>query len=254
MRRVDDRLTRYLTLSVVFHAVVLALALGAGFAAGWFGTERYEPKDYMVVEAIGAMPKSERSVPDRLARVKRAAGQEASQEPPPVKQSDLAFREEQPEPEPGNVDRASRQEVLDQLARERLLQEALDAPEGPQDRNATDPNGVSDLDLAVLAAGSKSDPEYMRWYAQVQQLMKSRFKPLEAMTQGRSLTCMVNVVLDPETGAVQSYEVTQSSGVLAFDSTAERVVQEFDSLPLPPEKYRPLVVEGVGFRFAPPAP
>ena len=47
--------------------------------------------------------------------------------------------------------------------------------------------------------------------------------------------------------------VTEPSGLLQFDSAAERAVDDVPSLPLPPEKYRKWIAkEGVGIRFTPP--
>jgi TonB C terminal len=249
-----ESLGRFLSLSMGFHAALVGLMLMATYLAGHWGPPRYVPHESIEVSMV-ALPKSRLNVPDRATRVKRASGQRPSEEPPPVQRSDLAFRQDRPDPESGNTDQSTRQEVLNELERERLLQELLNAPEGPQDRDATDPNGVEDLDVAVAGAGSRADPDFMRWYAQVQSLLMGRFKPIGAITQGRDdLSCIVNVILDAETGEIESYEITQESGALAFDKTAERVVAELSSLPLPPERYRPLLRQGIGFRFVTPSP
>lgn len=247
--------------SLIFHlgAAVSAWGLTAVYGLIALVVPFCSPREPIVQESIEvsmvALPKSKLNVPDRAARVKRATGTDAAPqpEPPPVKQSDLAKFEKTPPPKPGNTaaDRA-RQELLEQLMREEMLAD-LDAPEGTVDRNATDPNGAEDLGLAVIGAGAKGDPEYARWVAQVQQLLMKHFRPLAAVTQGRTdLKCMVTLEVDPATGQILSWEVSQPSGVTAFDSAAERAVQEVATLPLPPEKYRPLLAQGVGFRFVPP--
>lgn len=250
-----DSLSTYLALSVLFHGAVLALTLVGTVAAGWWGAPRYEPPESIEV-AMVAMPKSAGKVPDRAARVKRAAGDKPAPEPPPVRESDLAVHRDTPDPKPGNAADALRQEALDQQRREDLLKDLLDAPEGARDRDATDPNGAEDLDLAVLGAGARGDPEVMRWQAEVQKLLMSRFQPLESMTQGRrDLVCIVNIYFDPETGEITSHDVTKPSGLLPYDGAAVRVIEELRKLPLPPEKYRKLFArDGVGIRFTPPAP
>lgn len=250
----DEPLTRYVLMSVLAHSgLVLAVLVGLS-VAGLFGAEKYVPRESIEVSMV-ALPKSARNVPDRAARRKRAAGADQSKVPPPVDRSDLAYHDDQADPDPGNTDDATRQEVLDQLERERMLEELNDAPEGPVDRNATDPNGVEGLDIAVLGAGVRGDPDAMRWYAQLQQMLANKFHPIQAITQGRTdLECIVTVRADPDTGEILDFEVTKSSGLLSYDEAAKRVIAEFQKLPLPPERYRPLLPEGVGFRFVPPRP
>lgn len=204
--------------------------------------------------SVVSLPKSSSNVPDRASRVARAEGVQAPNpnEPPPVATSDLKYQTPEADPNVGNTDR-SRQQMLDALAREQMLEDLMNAPEGPEDRNATDPNGTEDAAIAALGVGSRGDPEFQRWVAQVQQLLMQHFKPLGAVTEGRpDLKCMVKLTVDPEDGSVDGYEVSESSGIVPFDQAAERAVQEIPALPLPPEKYRPLLAGGVAFRFTPP--
>jgi TonB family protein len=204
--------------------------------------------------SVVSLPKSAGNVPDRASRVARAEGVQAPNpdEPPPIARSDLKYQTPEVDPKTGNTDR-SRQQMLDALEREQMLQDLMDAPEGPEDRNATDPNGTADAAIAALGVGSRGDPEFQRWVAQVQQLLMQHFKPLGAVTEGRpDLRCMVKLTVDPEDGSVDGYEVSESSGIVPFDQAAERAVQEIPALPLPPEKYRPLLAGGVAFRFTPP--
>jgi TonB family protein len=204
--------------------------------------------------SVVSMPKSASNVPDRASRVARAEGVQAPNpdEPPPIATSDLKFNSPEIDPKTGNTDK-SRQQMLDALEREQMLEEMMDAPEGTEDRNQTDPNGSDDPALASLGVGSRGDPEFQRWVAQVQQLLMQHFKPLGAVTEGHpDLKCMVKLTVDPEDGSVDGYEVSESSGVVPFDQAAERAVQQIPALPLPPEKYRPLLGGGVAFRFTPP--
>lgn len=204
--------------------------------------------------SVVSLPKSASKVPDRASRVARATGTKAPNpnEPPPVARSDLKFQALQPEPLQGNTSQ-SRQQMLDALAREQMLEELMDAPEGTEDRDATDPNGSDDAAIAALGVGSRGDPEFQRWVAQVQRLLMQHFKPLGAVTEGRpDLKCLVKITVDPDDGSIDAYEVSETSGIVPFDQAAERAVQAVPALPLPPEKYRPLLAGGVAFRFTPP--
>lgn len=203
--------------------------------------------------SVVSLPKSKSNVPDRASRVARAEGQKPNpDEPPPVATSDLKYEAPVPDPKAGNVDK-TRQAMLDALAREQMLNELNDAPDGTVDRDASDPNGTEDAALAALGVGSRGDPEFQRWVSQVQQLLMQHFKPLGAVTEGHpELKCMVTLTVDSSDGTVKGYETTESSGVALFDQAAERAVQQVPALPLPPEKYRPLLEGGVGFRFTPP--
>lgn len=254
-------LLAYMGCSVLFHvaAVIGAWGTTAGLAvlsALIPMCNAPKPKITESIEvSVVSLPKSELNVPDRAQRAKRATGEVAkpAPEPPPVKQSDLKVKTDAPKPEPGNVDEAARQRMMDELERQRLLEDML-APEGAVDRDATDPNGDADAArLAALGVGSKGDPEFQRWVGQVQQILMQHFKPLTAVTQSQpDLKCLVNITMDSETGRILSYDVAEPSGVVSFDQAAERAVQAVPQLPLPPEKYLPLLDEGVGFRFTPP--
>jgi len=198
-----------------------------------------------------ALPKSQRNVPDRLARTPRATGADAPlDEPPPLQQSDLVIQRPEAPEQGGNTEDALREQMITELERNRLLDELIDAPEGTVDRNRTSPDGQLDLDIAVLAAGAPGDPEFQRWQAEVMRILMPLFRPL---TQGRSdLSCLVNIQMDQTTGAIVGWEVVSPSGVRAFDAAAERAVQDAGTLPLPPAKYQALLAGGVGFRFVPP--
>jgi hypothetical protein len=213
-----------------------------------------KPKISDAIEvSVVSLPKSKLNVPDRAARVKRSTGEVPTPEPPPVKQSDLKFETDKRKPDAGNADAAARQRLMDDLERQRLLEDMI-APEGAQDRDATDPDGAEDAAaLAAVSAGAKGDPEYAKWVGKVQQILMQQFKPLAAVTQEHpDLETLVDITMDPTTGQILSYDVTEPSGVASFDQAAERAVQAVPSLPLPPEKYLPLLEEGVGFRFTPP--
>ncbi|MEQ1500904.1 MAG: cell envelope integrity protein TolA [Myxococcota bacterium] len=241
----------YVGCSVLAHgAVILAVVLFTAIT-GLLPSCHREPAFHESIEiSMVALPKSAHNVPDRAARVKRAAGEEKAVEPPPVKQSDLVIHDDEPPPVQGNAEEARRQQILDEIERRRMLED-LDAPDGTQDRNATDPNGAEDLNLAVLGAAARGNPAWARWMAQVQQLIRQHFRPI---TQGQpDLLCKINIKIDESTGAIESWEVAKSSGVLSYDAAAERAIQDIGTLPLPAEELRPLLAsEYVTIDFTPP--
>jgi hypothetical protein len=232
-----------------------SLALHVFGIVSFFSAPSCSHRERIVSDAIEvsmvALPRSQRNVPDRLARAPRATGSDAPmEEPPPLEQSDLVIRRPDAPEQGGNTEDARREQMLTQLERDRLLDELMHAPEGTVDRNRTSPDGQLDLDIAVLAAGAPGDPEFQRWQAEVMRILMPLFRPL---TQGRTdLTCLVNIQMDETTGAILGWEIVSPSGVRAFDAAAERAVQDAGSLPLPPEKYLPMLDGGVGFRFVAP--
>lgn len=253
-------LVPFALLSALFHAVTATSMWGVTAFAGVFAAlvpmcdTRPPPISDALEVSVVSLPKSKSTLPERASHVDRAVGVQAEAPPPPVAESDLKFKTDVPDPKSkGNTDDSARQKMLEELTRQQLLDELSDAPSGTVDRLASDPNGVDDLAIAALGAGSKGDPEFHRWEAQVQKILMQHFKPISAITEGHpDLACIVTIDLDPTDGTVKSWEVTEPSGIVPFDQAAERAVSEIPSLPPPPEKYRPLVAKGVGFRFTPP--
>lgn len=254
----QQSLLAYFGCSILFHVAAVIGAWGTTGAVAVLGAlipmcNAPAPKITESIEvSVVSLPKSKLNVPDRAARVKRATGEVPSPVPPPVKQSDLKFETDKAKRDAGNADAAARQRMMEDLERQKLLEDLM-APEGAQDRNATDPNGAEDAAaLAALGVGAKGDPEYARWVGQVRAVLMQHFKPLAAVVQENpDLECLVAIQLDPTSGRVLAYEVTSPSGVMSFDQAAERAVQSVPTLPLPPEKYVPLLADGVEFEFSP---
>ncbi len=236
-------------------ATIGSIALHVFGLTSFFFAPSCSHREHVVKDAIEvsmvALPKSNRNVPDRLARAPRASGDPVPMdELPPLEQSDLVIRQPDAREQGGNTEDALREQMITQLERDRLLDELIDAPEGTVDRNRTSPDGQLDLDIAVLAAGAAGDPEYQRWIAQVMQILMPLFRPL---TQGREdLTCQVTIQMDPATGAIVGWNVVSSSGVPAFDAAAERAIADAGTLPLPPARHLPRLEQGVTIVFVPP--
>jgi hypothetical protein len=245
-------LVGYLGCSFVLHLGLVGLGLATPFGAllaSALVPSCHEPIVKPTIEvSVVSLPKR-LNVPDRATRVKANQGVKA-EEPPPVKESDLKFEDDKPDPKAGNTEEQRRQEILDEIKRKQLLEQLDDANEGPVDRNPTDPNGTAeDMENAVLGAQAQGDPEFARWNKAVKDAVMQNFHPLGGAT---GLVCVVKVELDVATGQVTAHEVLEPSGVLSFDAAAERALDDTPNLPLPPEKYRPLVAdEGFKLRFVP---
>lgn len=243
----------YVGCSVLFHVGVIVAAWVGGALMTWLFEPAPRPKPE-VIEVFAALPKSRLNVPERASVAPRLSGEvkptEAPKELPPVKESDLVIHKEVPKNEGNTDDDRKRQEVLDAIERNRLIEQLMNAPEGKNDRMQTDPNGVEGLETAVIGAAAKGDPEYAKWVARVQRQMMSHFHPL---AQGRTdIKCRVTLQVDPTSGAILGSEVTTPSGVLAFDQAAISAVNADPTIPLPPEKYLPLLADGVTIEFVPP--
>jgi hypothetical protein len=244
--------------SLAVHAVGLSTLVWLTVLSGMLGAlfpfcGEHEPVVQEAIEvSMVALPKSERNVPDRLARTARATGAEAPMnEPPPVKSSDVILRVPDAPAQAGNTEQALREQMLTEMERQKLLDDLVDAPEGTVDRNRTDPHGQTDLDLAVLLAGAAGDPAMAKWQEDVRRVLMPHFRPL---TMGRKdLECVVNIQVEPETGRILSWDVARTSGDASYDAASERAVQDAATLPLPPEKYRPLLsAKGIEFHFTAP--
>jgi TonB family protein len=87
----------------------------------------------------------------------------------------------------------------------------------------------------VVGAAS-GDPEVARYIATLSELFMSHFRPLP-MLKGQGLVSKVLVKVDGA-GKVTRREVETSSGNPSWDRAALTAVDQVDTVPLPPEKYR----------------
>jgi TonB family protein len=204
------------------------------------------------------LPKADKALPDRAARAPVPSGEINEPRPPdqpdPVKTSDLVFEKEKAEKQRG-IDRSrdrERDRLMDEMKRKNLMRDLL-APDGPVDRDATDPNSTSDEGINALGSGTATDPEFARYRAQVQQLFMRHFRPLGAIVSANpGIECTVRVMVDPTSGRVVQHTVSRASGVAAYDAAAVRAVQSVGTIPLPPAKYRGLLAGGYVVKFTPP--
>lgn len=212
-----------------------------------------DPDKTMEVSMV-VLKKTQKAVPDRAQRAPVPQGEatpEPAEVPPPPRESDLVFEKEKAKTNKGQ--KTDRDAALEELKRQQMLQELMNAPEGTTDRDATDPNSDSDISINAAGAGNRGDPEFAAYIAKVQAIFQQHFKPLGAITQGNpDLVTTMFIQVDPATGRITDSEVQKSSGIPAYDAAAERAVAEVTTIPLPPEKYLGLVASGYAVRFRPP--
>ena len=72
------------------------------------------------------------------------------------------------------------------------------------------------------------------------------------MSANPNIQCTLRISADSKTGLLTGHAVQTPSGVPAYDAAAERAVSSVGRVPLPPERYRPLLAEGFTINFTPP--
>lgn len=266
--RTDEHsLYRWMVLSAGGHVGVL---LG-GWVLGTLGSLLFpsspliDPSQTVEVSMM-VLPKSDDPLPDRAQRSPAPKPEpapppepEPTPEPPPpepVKVSDLVVPEPKPQPKakpkPKTPQERARELIARKDAQRKMLDDLWDAPTGTVDRDATDPNSENDFTLRTLQAGAAGDPEFARYKARVQALFMKHFAPLPSLVSAKpNLECTVEIRVDASSGAVRKSTVVKGSGIPAYDSAALRAAQQVPTIPLPPERYLPLVSAGYQIIFRP---
>lgn len=243
-----------LAVSIAAHVGVAVTAFVITVIAGYLAPKKpVIDVDRTMSVSMVSLPKSKSNMPERASRTPdQAAGTATPDAPTPVRESDLAFQTDTPEPVKGdpNADK-KREEMLAEFKRQQMLED-LSAPIGTTNRSASDPNGTGDFAMSGTV-GDVNDPEYARYIRQIQQLFMQHFQPLASIAQANpDIVCTVQIQVDPATGQVTSYEITKGSGNASYDSAAERATQAVPKIPLPPAKYVGLLSQGYEVNFRPP--
>jgi TonB family protein len=250
-----------LVLPVVLSGAGHVALVGVVALAAWLmpaPPPRIDPRDVMEVSMV-VLPKSATRLPERAMKAQVARGDVPKAETPaPIRESDLKIHEPEPELTEGVKDREidpdkakppDRAELLKQLALQDLL---ADAPDGPFDRLASDPNATSDEAISAMGRGSIGDPEWARYQQQLQQLFMAEFSPLPTIgEQNPGISCIVSVEVEAD-GTVTRVGISTPSGNASYDGAAERAAAAVPKIPLPPERFRHLLVDGFDVRFVPP--
>lgn len=238
--------------SALLHGGVLLTGLSFSLVTANCGPRR-PIVDLDQTMEVSLIARTDLKVPERASRAPVPKGRAEVTEDAPVEapreQSDLVFEKEEAEETEGTD--TDRQDALDEIERQRMLEQLMNAPDGTVDRAATDPNGTGDVTLNP-GLNARGDPEYAAYIAKVQAIFLQHFQPLGAIVeQNPNLSCKVLVRVDEATMRVLSYEVVQSSGIPAYDAAAERAAAAVTALPPPPERYRSLLADGYTMNFRP---
>lgn len=215
-----------------------------------------DPNDTLEVAMVAA-PKSKSNLPELAMRAPRPAGEVApapTKEPPPptpVRESDLAFNQPKPDPKPvGRPDVPRDMTQARAQALDDLMAGLEDAPIGPRDRSASDPNGVEGAP-ATSRSGGKGDPELAAYIARIRKDFQRNFHPLPAVVQANpKLKCTVRVQVD-SSGRILGQQVSKPSGNPSYDRAAVAAVEALKVITPPPEKFRALALEGYEIEFVP---
>ncbi len=226
-------------LGVILHLTAGFALMCASLFAGP-SEPLFDPNDAMEVSMM-VLPKSKSSMPERAQRAARPIGEvappEKPVEEPPPKSSDLVkFEKDAPAKAEGVKPKDLTKDREDAM-RKMLLDDIEDAPEGPTDRDASDPNSTSDEAINATGSGKPTDPELARYIAGLQKLFDAGFNPLPSITAANpDLQAKIRVMVDDQ-GTVTGYDWVKQSGNESFDRAAETAVQRVSKIPLPPEKY-----------------
>lgn len=264
-----DTLIGGVMVSVVLHVWVASTALCIGVM--WEPAQAPIRPDEAMEVSMMVLPRAAR-MPDKAMHTPRsgstapqtqtgAAPERTPTPPAEADPSDLAYQDpnKKPDPKSAKSDQAredltrKREEALRRMMMEDALAD-LDSPEGPRDRQATDPNSTSDELIDLGGRGSAADPEIVKHLQAVKRLFEANFRPLRTITSANpGLRCRVRVLVDVETGAVLSYEVIAGSGNDSYDRAAESAAAAVPKVPLPPAQFKEKAKEGYIIEFKPPS-
>ena len=240
--------------SVVLHVLVVSSVVVGSFVASL----AFPKKPMLDIQAMEVsmvvLPHANRA-PDKATAAPRTLGTTAAaadapktQEPPPPKESDLAFKDpnaKPPTPTKPTLETSAETQGTPDADRQRRIRELMmkqmidDAAEGDRDREATDPNSNATEKVDLGGTGARGDPEYARYLASIKALFMAQFSPLPAVVAANpGLKCVVHFSMNADTGEVTGYSIRKSSGNASFDGAAERAIQAVPRLPVPPAAFK----------------
>jgi len=237
--------------SVLVHGFLASLLAFAKICAPETGP-LLSPDEVMEVKMV-ALPRSESALPDRASRAPRpSSGAPESSAPPlaPDQKTIPSPDAERPEGQTLTDHSDARQALMRDLRRKQLVDALSDAPVGPEDRSATDPDSPFSSDMVIgWGTGEMGDPELARYAVELRQTVTPHWSPLpRLLAEHPDLYATVGVILDDE-GRVKKAEIARSSGFSSYDESCLRAVRKAARLPLPPPKFAELASQGFGIGF-----
>lgn len=249
-------LSTWVVAALALHLVVAIVGMSA---ADWVKAHRkpiVNPATAMSVE-LKILPKSKSRMPEKASRKPKPAGAPTATPPPPnakepvARTSDLVVQKPEAAPQAaGTPDQSDRRQALMRdLLRTQLL---TNAPEGTEDREASDPNSTAEEGINTGGVGGNADPELAKYVTTVKNLFMAQFHPLPTLVAAHpDLSTTVRVAFDLDSGEVLGSNVQKGSGNASFDGAATRAVAAVQRIPTPPEKFRTAFRDGLSMEFRP---
>lgn len=270
MRPRPDSLALGMVLAVILHTGIFVVGLTISLV--WHPkVDPIKPDDAMEVSMM-VLPHATR-MPDKAMHVARSGTPDPTPQksasptkdtppPPTLETSDLAFHDPNAKVTPSDTKAPVAKEDLakkrEEAMRRIMMEDALsdlDSPEGPKDRQATDPNSTSSEAIDLGGTGPAADPEIVLYLKTLKKLFAANFHPLPTIAAANpKIECSVRVMIDVDTGQVLSYEIEsgKSSGNDSYDTSAMSAAAAVPKVPVPPEKFREKAREGFVMKFTPP--
>ena len=233
---IEGRFQRVLFASLALHA-----ALGAGIVWTPFAS-RAAPQAVAVVAIYESLPS-----PEPVREVTPPAAEPPKPEPPapeppkpdpkPVRQQveDAVVIPQQLKPEPPKPRKAEKAEKAPQPPKK-----PEKPPESAADimarlRKDYEPTDKPAVEARQEGAPGVVDPEMAVYQRAIQACMRSNWEGGGEFLYRRDLTVQFELRLDPESGRVREYKMTQGSGQRGLDASATRALERCrNQLPPPP--------------------
>ena len=207
----------------------------------------FNPQDVMRV-SMSPMPYAE--IAQKASRAPEASA--GVQEPPPepappqTNSSEMVLNtpedtpdpvEKPPEPDPeppkeqqGEKKEPSREDLLNQAARERLL-ENLSAPEGAVDRSAAGPTGTADGVAASAISLSDAPPAVQEYMQTCMDVLHSKWSPLPSLVSASPHLLTTIRIPISRNGRFGEHRIVVKSGDNSFDRSANMAVLKTQKCP-----------------------
>lgn len=233
-----------LAASVVGHVLLFGgLVLFDGFAPSERSTFQHEEVTWIAA----APPMKKAGLPQKAMRTPDPPkGTKSDTPPPPPTASDMALPSEKPKPKGAEKPEPSTEPepTAARKRREDLVRD-LSAQVGPEDRAATDANGVEGDFSMVGTPGGIQDPVIMQYVEKCRQAIYPNWTPLPSTVKAHPEYVVGVVVKIMGDGALKEPKVVQSSGDKAFDRSGILAVHKTRRFPPPPAEYADALRNGV---------
>jgi colicin import membrane protein len=198
----------------------------------------FKPEDTLQV-ALAGPPKNDTRMPQKAERAPpppKASAPDAPTPPPPPNPSDMAFKTpDAPKTKGDPTADANRQRVLDDLRRRQAIQD-LSAPEGREDRLASNPDGSADAGSSSTAG--INDPALAKWITEAKRRITPNWHPLPSLLDARpKLVVIIGFEVGDDGRIAGAPEIKKSSGNRSYDESARRAVEMTVSVGKLPDKY-----------------